>query len=243
MSGRSCWYWAWRGEPCPAESHPTPSAGSVACLRTLRVGRLTVTGSWQPAAAVRALPGVRFRRWGLPISAVGSSTSSADGGRNSHEQAQPVRTTRADTIAATAACCGRSVAELQGCSWRLRWQSQPNGPRLARRKKWWLLSHRSSARCSRLITELKRSTDGGLREAGGSGSAEGGRMGFLVQGRRGEPYSPTEGSRLTPCSSLRVEGPQPSIMSVLRGEDSENDTFEPVFRKKSAFLARRPPGQ
>ena len=68
-------------------------------------------------------------------------------------------------------------------------------------------------------------------------------IGCLLERYYGLQYSRTKGSRVTPCSSLRVEGPQPSIMSVLRGEDSENDTFEPVFRKKSAFLSRRPPGQ
>ena len=41
-------------------------------------------------------------------------SSSADGGRISCDRRPYVRTTRADTIAATAACSGRSVAELQG---------------------------------------------------------------------------------------------------------------------------------
>jgi len=256
MSGRSCWSRASRGEPCPVESHPTPSAGSVACLGTLRVGRLPVTSSWQPAAAGRALPGVRFRRRGpepspastcvagsrrscephgrpwprsehrevldveggrgglvravimdrwevrkthrgwqwscpLPRLAGGGSlatatrplklgcrgtgaawrpcrpscpgirkpcppllgpaarlspawclvatlhgaatcSSSADGGRISHDQHREFRTTRAETIAATAACCGRSVAELQGRFFLLGWESKPTPLRAGR---------------------------------------------------------------------------------------------------------------
>ena len=44
-----------------------------------------------------------------------------------HDQAKTVRTTHADTIAATAACCGRSVAELQGRWQRFGWESQPTG--------------------------------------------------------------------------------------------------------------------
>ena len=78
---------------------------------------------------------------------VAACSSSADGGPISHDQARPVRTTRADTIAATAACCGRSVAELQGGRWRFGWErgEQVNAPARLR-EKWWLLSHLSSER-------------------------------------------------------------------------------------------------
>ena len=72
-------------------------------------------------------------------------SSSADGGRMSRDRRTYARTTRADTIAATAACCGRSVAELQGRWWRFGWESKPTGLASALRKKWWLLSHVSSA--------------------------------------------------------------------------------------------------
>ena len=73
-------------------------------------------------------------------------SSSADGGRITHGQLPQVRTTRADTIAATATCCGRSVAELQGC-WVALWlREQANGPRLGSAQKVVLLSHLSRTR-------------------------------------------------------------------------------------------------
>ena len=53
-------------------------------------------------------------------------------------------------------------------------------------------------------------------------------------------YSRTKGSRLTPCSSLRVEGPQAIHHGVARGEDSENDTFDPIFVKIGIFGAPPP---
>ena len=51
--------------------------------------------------------------------------------------------------------CGRSDAELQGEEWRL--LAGRASQRLALRKKWWLLSHRSSAPCSSLIMEVLKS--------------------------------------------------------------------------------------
>ena len=74
-------------------------------------------------------------------------SSSAGGGCISHDQRLVCRTTRADTIATTAACCGRSVAELRGRCQRFGWESKPTGLASALRKKWWLLSHLSSAPC------------------------------------------------------------------------------------------------
>ena len=76
----------------------------------------------------------------------------------SHDQASRVRTTRADTIATTAACCGRSVAELQAGRRRFGWESKPTGLASALRKKWWLLSHslvhRAGAYLSMAVKQL-----------------------------------------------------------------------------------------
>ena len=55
MSGRSCWSRASRGEPCPVESHPTPSAGSVACLLSCVFLEATVMGSWHSCSPGRWL--------------------------------------------------------------------------------------------------------------------------------------------------------------------------------------------
>jgi hypothetical protein len=61
MSGRSCWSRASRGEPCPVESHPAPSAGSVACLGRARRRALSVIGSWRPCSPGRWLCRVLHR--------------------------------------------------------------------------------------------------------------------------------------------------------------------------------------
>ena len=56
----------------------------------------------------------------------------------------------------------------------------------------------------------------------------------------GGQYSRTEGSSHTPCSSLRVEGPQASNMVVARGEDSENPDLSQFCVKKRRFWRAAP---
>ena len=53
-------------------------------------------------------------------------------------------------------------------------------------------------------------------------------------------YSRTEGSSHTPCSSLRVEGPQASNMVVARGEDSENPDLSQFCVKNRRFWRAAP---